>query len=125
MPLSKAGSRTLRWAAVEDGATYTVLKNGAPLADTTAHAYTVRAPGANVYRVRATDLAGNVGAPSRAVAVVATPRPGGVPRVVPRWAYALYAYQHHHGTRPKAAPKRPPSWYWRWAAWKALPYRIR
>lgn len=115
----------LRWPSVEDGATYTVLRNGVPFAELTARAYAVRAPGANVYRVRATDLAGNVGSPSRAVVVVSKPRPGGVPRIVPRWAFALYAYQHRQSPRPKMAPKRPPAWYWRWASWKALPYRLR
>ena len=66
-----------------------------------------------VYRVRATDAAGNVGATSKPVVVLVKTRPAAVPHVVPRWAFGLYAFQHHQGSRPKTAPKHPPGWYWR------------
>jgi hypothetical protein len=123
----------LSWQPAADAggiASYTVLKNGVPITELTAaaHVAAVRSPGgatANVYRVRATDMAGNVGAASRAVVVARKARPAGVPRIVPRWAFALYAFQHHHGPRPKTAPKRPPAWYWRWASWHAQPFRLR
>jgi len=75
--------------------------------------------------VRATDAAGNIGASSRPVVVLAKARPKGIPRAVPQWAYALLAFQHHRGPRPAAAPKHPPAWYWVWAAWRAQPYRLR
>jgi hypothetical protein len=123
----------LRWLpATDDGtiASYDVLRNGQPISTLTAAARSaaVRQPGRGrqtVYRVRATDSAGNVGAPSRPIVVLAKARPGGLPRAVPRWAFALFAYQHHRGPRPAAAPRRPPAWYWPWAAWRAQPYRLR
>jgi glycoside hydrolase-like protein len=123
----------LSWQpAVDEGgvASYTVLLNGSQYMTLTgaARTATVRRPGGPsqaVYRVQATDAAGNVGPPSRAVVVLPKPRPSGLPRAVPRWAFGLYAFQHGHGTRPAKAPRRPPAWYWRWAAWHALPYRLR
>jgi hypothetical protein len=123
----------LSWQpAVDDGgiASYTVLLNGSQYITLTAAARraTVRHPGGPsqaVYRVQATDAAGNVGPPSRAVVVLPKARPSGLPRAVPQWAFGLYAFQHGQGTRPAKAPRRPPAWYWRWAAWHALPYRLR
>ena len=123
----------LSWQPAADTggvASYAVLLNGSQYLTLTAAARraAVRNPGGPaqaVYRVQATDAAGNVGQPSRAVVVLPKQRPPGVPRVVPRWAFGLYAYQHGHGPRPAKAPKRPPAWYWRWAAWRALPYRLR
>jgi hypothetical protein len=88
----------------------------------------VRRPGTGaqtVYRVRATDGAGNAGKPSRPVVVLTKKRPRTLPRAVPRWAFGLFAYQRHQGPRPKTAPKRPPAWYWDWAAWRSQPYRLR
>jgi hypothetical protein len=123
----------LSWQPATDTggvASYSVLLNGSPYMTLTAAARraTVRKPGGPaqaVYRVQATDSAGNVGPPSRAIVVLPKHRPSGVPRVVPRWAFALYAFQHGQGARPAKAPKRPPGWYWRWAGWRALPYRLR
>ncbi|HEY0416002.1 MAG TPA: DUF1906 domain-containing protein [Gaiellaceae bacterium] len=123
----------LSWQpAADDGtiASYEVLRNGAPLITATAVARraAVRSPGIGsqtVYRVRAKDAAGNVGAVSRPVVVLAKSRPKGLPRALPRWAFALYAFQHHLGPRPAAAPKRPPAWYWTWAGWRAQPFRLR
>jgi len=123
----------LSWQPATDNggvASYAILLNGSPYITLTAVARraTVRKPGGSgqaVYRVQATDTAGNVGKPSRAIVVLPKQRPAGVPRVVPRWAFGLYAYQHGHGARPAKAPRRPPAWYWRWAAWRALPYRLR
>jgi hypothetical protein len=48
-----------------------------------------------------------------------------VPRVLPRWAWGLYDFQHHKGARPATAPRKPPAWYWHWAAWRAAPYRLK
>jgi Domain of unknown function (DUF1906) len=123
----------LTWTPANDNgqvASYTVLKNGQPLETFTAAARkaTVRKPGAGaqtVYRVEATDTAGNVSTASRAIVVLAKKRPTGLPRAIPQWAFGLYAYQHHQGPRPAKAPKRPPAWYWSWASWRAQPYRLR
>ncbi|HZP73546.1 MAG TPA: DUF1906 domain-containing protein [Gaiellaceae bacterium] len=123
----------LRWAAATDNgqvASYTVLKNGKPLANLTATARStiVRHPGGaaqTVYRVQATDTAGNIGTASRAVVILAKKRPAGLPRAIPQWAFGLFAFQRHQGVRPAKAPHRPPAWYWRWAAWRAQPYRLR
>jgi hypothetical protein len=78
-----------------------------------------------VYRVRAVDLAGNVSVPSRAIVVVPAKRPTDLPRIVPRWAWALYDFQHGKGSRPAAAPRKLPAWYWHWAAWRSAPYRVK
>jgi hypothetical protein len=123
----------LSWqAATDDGtiASYAVLRNGVPVMTLAANARraVVRAParGAQtVYRVQATDAAGNAGKSSRPVVVLPKNRPAKLPRVVPRWAFGLFDYQRHRGPRPKTAPKRPPAWYWLWAAWRAQPYRLR
>jgi hypothetical protein len=77
-----------------------------------------------VYRVRAVDRSGIFGKPSPPVAVVPSPRPAGLPRVLPRWAWGLYAAQHLGAPRPAAAPRKLPAWYWRWAAWRLAPYRV-
>jgi Rv2525c-like, glycoside hydrolase-like domain len=123
----------LRWAAATDNgqiASYTVLRNGKPFASLTgaARSATVRHPATaaqTVYRVQAIDTAGNVGVASRAVVILAKKRPAGLPHAIPQWAFGLFAYQRHQGARPARAPKRPPAWYWRWAAWRAQPYRLR
>jgi hypothetical protein len=123
----------LSWAPAQDDGTiasYDVLRNGEPVMAVpgTARRATVRRPASGaqtVYRVRATDSAGNTGQASRPVVVLAKKRPKGLPRAVPRWAFGLFAYQRHQGPRPKTAPKRPPAWYWTWAAWRAQPYRLR
>jgi hypothetical protein len=123
----------LRWGAAQDDggvASYEVLRNGTPVLGlpATARRATVRRPAAGaqtVYRVRATDGAGNPGKTSRPVVLLAKKRPRNVPHAVPRWAFGLFAYQRHQGPRPETAPKRPPAWYWVWAAWRAQPYRLR
>jgi hypothetical protein len=129
----RAAGLYLSWQPAADNgaiASYEVLRNGVAITTLTAAARVaaVRSPGRGaqtVYRVRATDAAGNAGVPSRPVVVRLKARPTGVPRAVPQWAYGLYAFQHHHGARPTQAPKRPPAWYWRWAEWRAQPYRVR
>ena len=78
-----------------------------------------------VYRIRAVDAAGNASVPSRPVVVVPKKRPADAPKLLPQWAWALYTWQHHGGTRPAAAPRKPPAWYWHWAAWRAVPFRLR
>jgi glycoside hydrolase-like protein len=123
----------LSWGAAQDDgqvASYEVLRNGTPVMGlpATARRATVRRPATGaqiVYRVRAIDSAGNAGKVSRPVVVLAKKRPRNLPRAVPQWAFGLFAYQRHQGPRPKTAPKRPPAWYWTWAAWRAQPYRLR
>ena len=78
-----------------------------------------------VYRVQAVDDAGNVSTPSRALVVVPTKRPAGLPRALPHWAWDLYDAQHGHGARPAKAPKKLPAWYWRWAAWRSAPFHLK
>jgi hypothetical protein len=107
-----------------------VLRNGTPVLGlpATARRAAVRQPASGsqtVYRVRATDAAGNAGKPSRPIVLPAKKRPRTLPRAIPQWAFGLFAYQRHQGPRPKTAPKRPPAWYWTWAAWRAQPYRLR
>ncbi|HEY6961267.1 MAG TPA: DUF1906 domain-containing protein [Gaiellaceae bacterium] len=123
----------LRWLPAADNgpiASYSVLRNGVPISTLApaARVAAVRRAGAGaqtVYRVRATDAAGNLGASSRAVVVLLKSRPSGIPRALPKWAFQLYSFQHHQGARPAKAPRRPPGWYWRWASWRAQPYRLR
>src|SRR5205823_433182 len=81
--------------------------------------------GPTVYRIRAADLAGNASIASKAVVVVPAKRPTDVPKVLPRWAWQLYASQHGSGSRPTAAPHKLPAWYWHWAAWRSAPDRSR
>src|SRR5581483_11165323 len=92
----------------------------------TALVHTFHPGGQTVYRVQAVDAAGNAGKPSRPLVIVPTPKPTSLPRPVPRWAWSLYTWQHgHQGARPKLAPKQPKAWYWQWAAWRAMPFRIK
>jgi hypothetical protein len=56
---------------------------------------------------------------------VPTARPRDLPRILPRWAWGLLAYQHGAGPRPKLAPKKPPAWYWQWAAWRLAPFHLK
>lgn len=123
----------LSWLPATDNsgiASYTLLKNGTAiqtLASTVRKATLRKFGGAaqTVYRVQATDAAGNVGPVSRPIVVQVKTRPAGLPRAIPQWAYGLYAFQRHQGVRPKIAPKKPPAWYWTWAGWHALPYKLR
>ena len=106
----------LSWLPATDNggvASYTLLRNGAAietLAPTLLKA-TLRNfgfPMQTVYRLEATDLAGNVGPASRRGGRAAEGASGEVPRAVPQWAFALYAFQRHQGPRPAKAPKRRP-----------------
>ena len=128
------GALRLSWNSSTDNAGpiagYDVLLDGVPSAhvDGGKRLVIVRAfhPGEQtVYRIRALDLAGNASLPSRAIVVVPTKRPADVPRVLPRWAWGLYDFQHHKGARPATAPRKPPAWYWHWAAWRSAPYRLK
>ncbi len=128
------GALRLTWNGATDNAgpvvRYDVLLDGVPSANVEGgvRRVIVRAfhPGAQtVYRVRAVDLAGNASVASRAVVVVPSKRPASVPRVLPRWAWAVYDFQHGKGSRPAAAPRKLPAWYWNWAAWRSAPYRVK
>ena len=129
------GALRLSWAPATDNAgsiaRYEILLDGTPSArvDGTVRRVTVRAfhPSVQtVYRVRAVDAAGNAGKPSQPIVVVPTLRPTDTPRALPRWAWALYTWQHGGGgTRPANAPRKPPAWYWHWAAWRAAPFHLK
>jgi hypothetical protein len=128
------GSLVLTWGPAPDASQivgYQVLSNGVPLVTKSgtgrrAVVRRFRAAGQTVFRVVAEDAAGNFGKPSGPFVVVPTVRPGMAPHAIPHWAQDLYAWQQtHSGTRPAAAPKRPPAWYWAWAAWRANPFHLK
>jgi hypothetical protein len=127
------GALVLSWQGATDNsgviASYQVLLDGTAVSTLapTKRRVTVRTfhpAGQTVYRVRAVDGSGIFGKPSRAVAVVPTKRPAGLPRVLPHWAWALFTAQQTHAARPAAAPKKVPAWYWRWAAWRLAPFHV-
>jgi hypothetical protein len=126
------GRLLLAWSRATDNsgavATYEIAVNGQPLATAVGASASVRAfqPQApSVFRVAAQDGAGNTGQASPAVVVRPVPRPAGVPRQIPSWAFNLAAWQQagHAGKRP-AAPRLVPSWYWRWQSWRLQPFRV-
>jgi hypothetical protein len=127
------GALRLAWPAATDNtgdvASYQVLLDGTAVSTLPAKTRRVIVrgfhAGQTVYRVRAVDASGILGKVSRPVVVVPTVKPRDVPRVVPRWAWSLLAYQHGSGLRPKAAPKKPPAWYWHWAAWRLAPFHLK
>jgi hypothetical protein len=127
------GALRLAWPAATDNtgavAGYQVLLDGTAVSTLPAKARRVIVrgfhTGQTVYRVRAVDASGILGKVSRPVVVVPTVKPRDVPRIVPRWAWGLLAYQHHTGPRPQAAPKKPPAWYWHWAAWRLAPFHLK
>ncbi len=128
------GALTLAWQPATDNggpiASYDILFDGSPVASVSGRSRraVVRAfhPTAQtVYRVRATDAAGNAGKPSPAIVVLPTKRPADVPKQLPRWVFELFASQHGGGTRPAAAPHKLPAWYWHWAAWRLAPFHLR
>jgi hypothetical protein len=49
------------------------------------------------------------------------PRPTGLPRRIPAWAWELRAWHRapkgRRGPRPGRAPRRLPRWYWSWYRW--------
>jgi hypothetical protein len=128
------GALRITWSPSTDNAgaiaRYDVLLDGVPSAKVVGgvRRVIVRAfhpDTQTVYRIRSVDVAGNASVPSRAIVIVPTKRPSDVPRVLPRWAWGLYDFQHHKGSRPATAPHKPPAWYWHWAAWRAAPYRVK
>jgi hypothetical protein len=128
------GALRLSWPAATDNtgnvASYQVLLDGNAVSTLPAKTRrvivrTFHSDGKTVYRVRAVDASGILGKVSRPVVVVPTVKSRDVPRVVPRWAWSLLAYQHGAGLRPKAAPKKPPGWYWHWAAWRLSPFHLK
>ena len=128
------GRLVLGWRASADNsgsvAGYEITLNGQPLAAAAASQRTaaLRAfypAGPSVYRVSASDAAGNASVGSSPVVVHPTPRPALVPLAIPNWAFQLFAWQQagQRGTRP-AAPRPVPAWYWRWANWRLHPFRV-
>jgi hypothetical protein len=128
------GSLRLSWPAATDNsghvAGYAILRDGGEVLSVPASTrhVAVRAfhpTGITVYRVQATDAAGNTGKPSKPLVVVPSTKPTGLPRPVPQWAWTLFAFQHQHtGVRPKT-PRPFPDWYWRWAAWRLSPFKVK
>ncbi len=128
------GALVLQWPKSSDetgtAASYQVTLTNRPLLSVSGqtvaalHAFHPAAP--SVYRVVATDAAGNTSAPSKPIVVLPTKRPAGLPKALPAWAWRLFAWQQggKAGPRP-AAPRIPPRWYWRWEAWRAFPFHIR
>lgn len=57
----------------------------------------------------------------------APPKPKGVPKRVPAWAWEMYRWHDRprgsRGPRPDA-PKRLPRWYWKWRRWRLQHARI-
>jgi Domain of unknown function (DUF1906) len=128
------GALVLSWQGATDNsgviASYQLLLDGTPVSSLAAkkRRVTVRsfhAAAPTVYRVRAVDPSGIYGKPSAPVVVLPTKRPADTPRPVPRWAWALFTWQHSGGARPAAAPTKPPAWYWHWAAWRLAPFHVR
>ena len=129
------GRLLLTWRAATDNSgvvsSYRVLLDGAPLVSLAgsqlrAVVNAFHPSGQTVYRVQALDPAGNAGKPSSPIVVVPSLRPTGVPRPLPRWAWALFTWQRAKaGGRPAAAPRRPPAWFWQWSAWRLAPFRLK
>jgi hypothetical protein len=128
------GSLQLTWRASTDNsraiAGYQISLNGRPLATAAGSTPTasVRAffpHASSVYRIVAQDGAGNSSSASNALVVRPTPRPAGLPKQIPNWAYQLAAWQSggRAHSRP-AAPRAVPAWYWRWRAWRLAPFRV-
>jgi ELWxxDGT repeat protein len=130
------GALALAWLPASDNGRvvrYEIDLDGKRVASVggTAAAYATRAfhPHARTrYTVIAVDAAGNRSAASGAIVVAPLRVPAGVPRRVPRWAFALQAWQTkpaaRRGARPAEAPKRVPAWYRRWVSWHEEPFRI-
>lgn len=128
------GSLRLRWRASADNSGsvvgYQITLNGRPLASASGSTPTasVRAfyPHAtSSYRIVAQDSAGNSSPPSNTLIVRPSSRPRGLPQPIPDWAYQLAAWQGagRSGSRP-AAPRSVPAWYWRWRAWRQMPFKV-
>ncbi len=129
------GQLSLNWQPATDNSgtvtAYRVLVDGFQLTavdgethDALVHTFHPNAQ--TVYRVQAVDAAGNVGKPSRPLVIVPSTKPATLPRPLPHWAWALFAWQHgHNGSRPATAPKQLPRWYWAWAGWRAAPFRVK
>ena len=126
-------SLVLQWQGATDDsgtvASYQVLLDGTPVQSLkgSSRRAVVRAfhsSGLTVYRVRAVDPVGNLGKASRPIAVRPRNRPVGVPRVLPKWAWSVFEWQHGQGPRPTSAPKKLPAWYWTWAEWRLSPFRL-
>ena len=128
------GALVLQWPASTDltgpAAGYRITLTNRPVlsvdGQTTASLSAFRARAPSVYRVIATDAAGNVSKPSKPLVVLPSERPARIPKILPAWAWELFTWQQTGkvGKRP-AAPKVVPDWYWRWEAWRAFPFHIR
>lgn len=128
------GQLLLSWqkssGAAGPATSYQVTLTNSPLGSasplTTAAVSTLHHGGPSVFRIVATDAAGKVSRPSAPVVVLPANRPAKLPKAIPLWAFALFTWQQdgRSGPRP-TAPRIVPDWYWTWAAWRAVPFRIR
>ena len=67
---------------------------------------------------------GGQGGSSNMVKAKPVPRPTDAPKRIPRWAYALFAWQgSHEGARPET-PKPLPGWYLDWKTWWERPFQL-
>ncbi len=128
------GTLVLHWpAAVDsngDAVSYQVSLSETPLltvsGETTAALRTFHPDGPSVYRVTASDAAGNISPPSPALVVLPTERPTSAPAALPAWTWEVFNWQERGslGPRPKAPLPLPP-WYWKWRAWRVSPFHLR
>jgi hypothetical protein len=113
-----------------DAVSYQVTLENHPLlaipGRTTAAVSRIHHASPSVYRVIATDAAGKVSEPSKALVFLPSKRPAKLPKALPRWAFDLFNWLQNGktGTRP-AAPRIVPDWFWRWYDWQAAPFHIR
>jgi hypothetical protein len=128
----RRGSLVLRWLASTDAVGvdhYVLTRDGKTVRSivgtavtTTLRPFSTRRR--TSLRLMALDAAGNQSVGAQ-LSVRPRPRPAGVPRVVPRWAARLLAWETRgrRGARP-VTPRPLPSWYARWKAWKLAPYAV-
>ncbi len=130
------GNLRLSWKGstipIREAATYSVTLTNRPIVTLAAgtrraEVSTFHRGSPSVFRVVATDAAGNQSPPSKPIVVVPTPRPKSVPEAIPAWAFALHTWttSGRTGPRPAKAPKIVPAWYWLWAAWLDEPFHVR
>jgi hypothetical protein len=103
----QAGKLSLAWSASGDNS---ALIAGSGLAASVAVS-------AGAYTVAAFDPTGNRSNPAL-LTVIATPKPKGLPKHIPAWAYALLAGKH------PTSPNPLPAWFAEWKAWRLAPFTI-
>jgi hypothetical protein len=128
------GQLVLSWdmstSASGDAVSYRVTLGNHPLlaipGQTSAAVSRIHHDAPNVYRVVATDAAGKVSEPSKPIVLLPSKRPKNLPKALPQWSFDLFTWLQNgkSGSRPKA-PRIVPDWFWRWYAWRAMPFHLR